>query len=322
VIKDKIYSILSKFYKPESADGRKNILIEVNDYFTRKKWDSYLTEYGIKEKFNVFYSSNRFEIYRLIKITDAYFTFGLNQYYNLSNLKLIYFAASDEYKIDNKDLKIFSSKGISRDAIAEYCLSMSLCLLHGFKTVASNFQSREWKQPCFKKFGENNISSRIIGIIGLGNNGISICDIFRKNNCKVIGTDIDKSKRSYVDEFYDDIDEVISKADILILSLNAGEGTKGIINLSRISMMDKRTLLINISRGNVINENDLYKSLSRGIIAGAALDVFRKEPLSPHSKLWKLDNLIITPHIAGNINMFADEIMTDFMNKLKVSFNV
>ncbi|MCI0473571.1 MAG: NAD(P)-binding domain-containing protein, partial [Ignavibacteria bacterium] len=273
-------------------------------------------------KFNVFYSSGRFEICRIIRNADAYFTFGLNPYYDLSNLKLIYFATSDEFKVERDDLKIYSSKGISRDAIAEYCLGMSLYLLHGFKNIFRNGVNHEWRQPNFRKYSKNNISGKVIGIIGLGNNGKSICNVFRKNNCKIIGTDSDKSKHSIVDEFYDDIEEVLSKSDIVILSVNAGAGTKDMINLSRLSIMKKEGLLINVSRGSVINENDLYKALKHGIIAGAALDVLQNEPLSPYNKLWKPGNLIITPHIAGNVNMFTDEIIADFTEKLKTVFDV
>lgn len=320
MIKKKLYSIASKLYRPKFIDGRKNLLIETNSYFSKTRWESYLKDNHILDKFNVFYSSGRFEIYRIIRNADAYFTFGLNPYYDLSNLRLIYFATSDDFGIEREDLKIYSSKGISRNAISEYCLGMSLCLLCGFKNIFRNSFYREWKQPDFRKFSENSLSGKVIGIIGLGNNGKSICDIFRKNNCKIIGTDSDKSKRQVVDEFYDDIDEVLSKSDIIILSVNTGEGTREIINFSRLSRMKKDGLLINVSRGSVINENDLYNALNRGIIAGAALDVLQNEPLSPHNKLWKLDNLIMTPHIAGNINMFTDEIITDFMEKLKSGF--
>jgi len=320
VIKKKLYSIISKRYKPKFTEGRKNLLIETNSYFSKTRWEPYLKDNHILDKFNVFYSSGRFEIYRIIGNADAYFTFGLNPYFDLSSLKLIYFATSDELKIEKEDLKIYSSKGISRNAIAEYCLGMSLCLLYGFKNIFRSGVNHEWRQPNFTKFSENSISGKVIGIIGLGNNGKSICNIFRKNNCKIIGTDSDKSKRPLVDEFYDDIGDVLSKSDIIILSMNAGEGTKEIINLTRLSRMKKEGLLINVSRGSVINENDLYKALNHGIIAGAALDVLQNEPLSPHNKLWKSDNLIITPHIAGNINMFADEIIADFTEKLKTDF--
>ncbi|MCU0372444.1 MAG: NAD(P)-binding domain-containing protein [Ignavibacteria bacterium] len=320
MIKKKLYNIISKLYKPVFKDGRKNILIETSPYFTRTKWERFLKDKNILDKFNVFYSAGRFEIYRIISNADAYFTFGLNPYYDLSNLKMIYFATSDEFRIERDDLKIYSSKGISGIAIAEYCLGMSFCLLYGYKNIFRNGVNHDWKQPVFRKFDETGISGKVIGIIGLGNNGKSISNIFRKNNCRVIGTDTDKSKHSIVDVFYDEIGDVLSKSDIIILSMNAGEGTKDLINLSRLSRMKKEGFLINVSRGSVINENDLYKALKRGIIAGAALDVLQDEPLSPFNKLWKLNNLIITPHIAGNINMFTDEIIADFTEKLKSGF--
>jgi D-3-phosphoglycerate dehydrogenase len=77
-------------------------------------------------------------------------------------------------------------------------------------------------------------------------------------------------------------------------------------------------MLINISRGNIIVEDDLIQALRLKIIKGAVLDVFSKEPLPGSSPLYKLDNVILTPHISENINIFVDEIQVDFINKVSI----
>jgi phosphoglycerate dehydrogenase-like enzyme len=81
-------------------------------------------------------------------------------------------------------------------------------------------------------------------------------------------------------------------------------------------MLGSDSCLINISRGNIIVEKDLIHALKSKIIRGAVIDVFSREPLPGSSPLYKLDNVILTPHISGNINLFVDEIQEDFINKM------
>lgn len=113
------------------------------------------------------------------------------------------------------------------------------------------------------------------------------------------------------------------ETDILIISLPLTEKTRHIIDAEILALLGKNSYLINVSRGEVINEKDLIKALQKRIIKGAATDVLCKEPLSKRSPFFQLDNIIITPHIAGNINLFVEEIQKDFLNKAaKYSANV
>jgi phosphoglycerate dehydrogenase-like enzyme len=322
VNKENIYNLLSGFYNPKYVKERINLLIEINKYYDINTWNSCIDRCEFRDKFNIFYSSNRFEIYKIIRTADAYFTFGLNPVYDLSNLMLIYFAASEDYETANPNLKVFSSKGISKQAIAEYCLCMSYNLMMGINRIIRNDMNHIWMQPEFANFRDKSLQGKVIGVVGLGNNGISICNLFRKIGCRVIGTDLEKSKAQFVDEYFNEIDDLLPESDILILSVSAGRNSPELLGLSRLQKMKKEAFLINISRGSVLNETDLRYALKKGILSGAALDVFRNEPLSPHSKLWKCRNLIITPHIAGNINMFKEEIISDFIVKIKDNFGV
>lgn len=121
-------------------------------------------------------------------------------------------------------------------------------------------------------------------ILCVGNVGKSIAHQFKKIGCYVVGCD-----------------------------KNIQENLIGIQDLK---MLGSDSYLINISRGNIIVENDLIEALRLKIIKGAVIDVFSKEPLPRSSPLYKLDNVILTPHISGNINLFTDEIQRDFINKV------
>ena len=95
--------------------------------------------------------------------------------------------------------------------------------------------------------------------------------------------------------------------------------THNLIDKKAFICMKNSAILINISRGNIINEGDLIYALKNNLIHFAALDVLKTEPLSRWSRLWKLKNLLITPHIAGNINLISGKIQKDFLKKLKLN---
>jgi phosphoglycerate dehydrogenase-like enzyme len=105
---------------------------------------------------------------------------------------------------------------------------------------------------------------------------------------------------------------------LLIIALPLNAETANLIGIRELRMLGSDAYLMNISRGNIIVEQDLVKALRSKIIKGAVLDVFAKEPLPGSSPLYKLDNVILTPHISGNINLFVDEIQEDFIKKVSI----
>jgi phosphoglycerate dehydrogenase-like enzyme len=92
---------------------------------------------------------------------------------------------------------------------------------------------------------------------------------------------------------------MLSKSDYVVVAAPLTSSTAGMINAERLASMKPDAYLINVSRGQLVDEFALAEALRSGKIAGAALDVFEQEPLPPDSPLWNLQNLLITPHIAG-----------------------
>ena len=93
--------------------------------------------------------------------------------------------------------------------------------------------------------------------------------------------------------------------------------TKGMIGEDQFRRMKKTAWFINVARGPIVDEGALVKALKEGWIAGAGLDVFEKEPLPEESPLWDLDNVIITPHIAGPTPHYMDRLMDLFIDNLE-----
>ena len=103
------------------------------------------------------------------------------------------------------------------------------------------------------------------------------------------------------DEVYDltALDQQLQKADIVIGCLPGTSETKGLLNYERLYSMKKDAILVNVGRGSLIPTEDLIRVLEEGHLKGAVLDVFETEPLPETSPLWNMENVLITPHIAG-----------------------
>jgi len=97
----------------------------------------------------------------------------------------------------------------------------------------------------------------------------------------------------------DQLHPVLREADYVVLAVPLTNDTRGLIGRRELEAMKASACLINISRGSIVQEQALIAALKAGDIAGAALDVFETEPLAPESELWKLENVILTPHLSS-----------------------
>ena len=100
-----------------------------------------------------------------------------------------------------------------------------------------------------------------------------------------------------------ELDSLLPSADLLVMSLPDTPETRDILNRDRIALLPEGAYVVNVGRGSAIDEDALCGSLNSGKLGGAALDVFKTEPLPSDSKLWNTKNLLITPHVAGNLTL-------------------
>ncbi|MBF4695696.1 NAD(P)-dependent oxidoreductase [Fusibacter ferrireducens] len=113
-----------------------------------------------------------------------------------------------------------------------------------------------------------------------------------------IGINTDGREVPYFDKCYPmtALDEVLSEMDFIILTIPYTKKTEGLICKERLSLIKEDAVLINVARGNLIIESDLIEALDQGKFLGVSLDVFEKEPLEVHNKLWSFDRVMVTPH--------------------------
>ena len=100
-----------------------------------------------------------------------------------------------------------------------------------------------------------------------------------------------------------ELDAVLKETDLLAMSLPGTAETAGLLSKDRLALLPEGSYIVNVGRGSAIDEDALIEALNSGHLAGAALDVFRTEPIPKDSPLWTTRNLLITPHVAGNLTL-------------------
>lgn len=194
-----------------------------------------------------------------------------------------------------------SATGSYGDLIAEFMLAGTLSLLYHFHEYRDQQRAGVWKLCDLP----GTLMGRTAVILGLGDIGESYARRLKALGVYTIGVRRARLQKSeVVDELYpfDDpaLDGLFPRADIVAMSLPNTTQTKGLLSRARIGSLKQEAIVINIGRGSTLDEAALTAALQEGRIAGAALDVFAQEPLPAESPLWRMKNVIITPHAAGN----------------------
>ncbi len=136
--------------------------------------------------------------------------------------------------------------------------------------------------------------------MGTGEIGAATAKIFKAFGCEVIGWSRSENEafKALGGTYIADKQAFFTTVDIVSVHLPLNKDTKGIIGQEELSAMKPTAIIINTARGAIINETDLITALEQKQIAGAGLDVFEKEPIDSNNKLLKMDNVVLTPHVA------------------------
>jgi (S)-sulfolactate dehydrogenase len=211
--------------------------------------------------------------------------------------------------LDNIDVDACAARGIdvipatgaNAVAVAEYVICMTLILLRGGYTSSSAVAAGEWPRAALSRGLE--MSGKTLGIVGFGGIGRLAGRLARALGMRVVGfdTQIPDEAVVWTDEATEphSLDALLATADVVSLHVPLTAATHHLIDARRIERMKRGAILINSSRGAVVDEAALAAALKSGHLAGAALDVFEREPLAAGSPLAGCPNLLLTPHIAG-----------------------
>ena len=198
-----------------------------------------------------------------------------------------------------KGVTVSNASGYSNQAVAELVLGMTLSLARRLGAVEMRCRTGGTKDGLVGW----ELKNKTIGIIGLGNIGRRTAEVFRAFGCTVLA----QSRTHHADapEFVHQVsqEELLKKSDVVVLHCPLNDSTRGMINAEKLAMMKPTALLINVARGPVVVSADLADALNRGIIAGAGIDVFDKEPpLDESEPLLHAQNCLVTPHVAFATN--------------------
>ncbi|WP_312093966.1 D-2-hydroxyacid dehydrogenase [Niallia sp.] len=220
-------------------------------------------------------------------------------------------------EVKNSEIIITNTKGCTSVPIAEHTIAMIAGLARGIPFMIRNQLHNRWAPTPI-----TDLAGSTLGIIGYGEIGKQIAKRAKSLDMFVIGC---KKRPSFLSDNapadlivgLDQIDDVITKSDFLILALPSTPDTYQLINQEKLAKMKENSFLINIGRGNTIVEEELIHLLKEKKIAGAALDVFEVEPLPKEHPLWELENIIISPHNAFFSPNTIDRYMEVFLENIQ-----
>ena len=209
--------------------------------------------------------------------------------------------------LDNVDLEAATQKGIivmntpggNTISTAEHTMSMILALSRNIPQANASTKKGEWKRS---KFMGVELYNKTLGIIGFGRIGREVARRASSFGMKVLAYDpfLSREVAESLGAQVVELKELLPACDYITVHTPLTEETKHIISDAEFALMKNGVRLINCARGGIIDEAALVKAIKEGKVAGAALDVFENEPLTPENELLKLDNTILTPHLGAS----------------------
>jgi D-3-phosphoglycerate dehydrogenase len=227
----------------------------------------------------------------------------------LEQAKNLMIIAKHGVGVDNIDVEAATEKKVvvintpldNAESVAEHDLGLMLAI--NKKIVDADQHIRLGKPKSRQQLVGLELKDKTMGLIGMGHIGSTLAHQCQAAfNMKVIGYDpyVSREKASQLGiAKVEKLDEMLRDADYVVICVPLTKETANLVGARELGLMKKDAFLINSSRGGIVDEDALYDYLSKGRIAGAALDVFLKEPPPPDHPLFGLDNFIGTPHIAG-----------------------
>lgn len=194
-----------------------------------------------------------------------------------------------------KNIAVSNASGYSNEAVSELVIGTTLSLARNLRSVED--RCREGKDKTGLVGWE--IKGKTVGIIGLGKIGTRTAELFHAFGATVLAQS--RTHHDGIAEYIEQVtqEELLHCSDIVVLHCPLNDSTRGMINAEKLAMMKPTALLVNVARGPVVVEKDLAAALENGVIAGAAIDVFDKEPpLDTASPILHAPNCLVTPHVA------------------------
>ncbi len=213
-----------------------------------------------------------------------------------------------------------SSSGAYGVTIAEHIVMVTLEMMRRIREYEQIVLKREWRRdlPICSVHGAR------VTLLGTGDIGQETAKRLRAFDPERI-TGVNRrggNPQELFDEAVtaDELPRVLKETDLLVMSLPQTDETRGIMSAERLALLPENAYLVNVGRGSALDQKALEERLRSGKLAGAALDVFEKEPVPQEDSLWDCPRLILTPHVAGNMTLpyTVERIVSLFLENLEL----
>lgn len=225
--------------------------------------------------------------------------------------------------VDNVDVAAASRRGIvvmntpTGNAVttAEHALSLLLSLARKIPQATASMRAGKWEK---NKFEGREVAGKTLGVIGMGNIGRIVADRARGLSLKVIAFDpvLTQDKATSLGIELVSTEQLFARSDLITIHAPLTPETKYLLNKDAFARMKPGVLIVNAARGGIVHEGDLEVALREGKVAGAALDVFEKEPVNPDHPLLKLDSVIATPHLGASTAEAQDRVALEIAEQV------
>lgn len=208
--------------------------------------------------------------------------------------------------IDNVDLDAATEKGIvvgytpgaNSDSVAEHAITLIVALLKNLCVTSSQLRQGKWRDKSLLGY---DLLGKTVGLVGLGSVGSRVAEKIRGFGVKLLVYDpyVSEEDAKRAGASLVDLETLLKESDVITIHAALTESTMNLIGEEQLKCMKKSAFIVNTARGAIINEDALIKALKEGWIAGAALDVFTKEPPELDNPLLRMENVLVTPHTAS-----------------------
>lgn len=232
-------------------------------------------------------------------------------------------AGYDQFALNalaERGIRLASAKGVNRNAVSEHAMAMILALARHIHTGRDHQRAHHWRGMISDlSRREDELGGKTLLIAGLGGIGSRLARLAKAFDMHVIATKRNlASGVGAADEVYspDKFKELLPRTDFVALTCPLTPETRNMMDAEAFAAMKPSAYLINVARGGCVDEPALLAALQRGEIAGAGIDHFWAEPLLGDSPFWDMENVLITPHTAGETRRYEENLLDILLENL------
>lgn len=232
-------------------------------------------------------------------------------------------AGTDQFSrelLSARQIRLASARGVNARAVSEHAMALMLALARRLPEARDNQAKRVWRDMIGDaSVREDELGGKTIIVVGTGAIGGRLARLAKAFDMHVIGIRRDPALgKGDADAIHatSELKTLLPQADYVVLTCPLTRETENLIDAEALGRMKRSAYLVNCARGRCVDEAALQQALRQGRIAGAALDVTVEEPLAPASPLWGMENVLITPHTAGETRRYEENVLDILLDNL------